>query len=272
MGKVRLSGAWLERINGQTGFCELENISSGDTLIVNSVRHAYVCKGINHLISAPDVKRFVHYYDPLERLFAGMDVKNSIESIKATGFIPSTFDKQDAEKYGLFYAGQYYRFPESTKECNLEYDFVFAGLRKDRGEKIDSFKQTADKLGFKSFIHAVKVHKDGIPYEAYLDHMKRSRCILDFTQGGQRGLTLRPLEAMFFDKKLVTDNADIKNYPFYYPENIFVYGLDDIHNLPDFMNRPYHRISNDIKNMYDVNTWLKNFACYKTSPSGPSDI
>ncbi len=42
-----------------------------------------------------------------------------------------------------------------------------------------------------------------------------SNCILEVLQDGQTGSTLRYLEAVCYNKKLLTTNPRIKNYPFY---------------------------------------------------------
>ena len=70
-------------------------------------------------------------------------------------------------------------------------------------------------------------------------------------------MTLRPLEALQFKKKLVTDNKNIINYPFYRKENIFILGTDDIDQLYDFINSPYVDIGEDIIRYYHFENWLQ---------------
>lgn len=49
-----------------------------------------------------------------------------------------------------------------------------------------------------------------ISYQENLDNIRKSKCIVDVVQKGQIGLTLRPLESLFFKKKLLTNNKCIK--------------------------------------------------------------
>ena len=89
--------------------------------------------------------------------------------------------------------------------------------------------------------------------------MRQSRCLVDLFQEGQVGLTRRPLEALFFNKKLLTENAHIAQFPFYHPHNIFILGKDHPSQLPAFMGTPAVEVPHDVKQRYDVNTWLHYF-------------
>ena len=74
-----------------------------------------------------------------------------------------------------------------------------------------------------------------------------------------KGLTLRTLEALFFKKKLITNNRDIVNLQFYNANNIFVLGIDKLENLKIFMDKPYENIEQKVIDYYDFNEWLKRF-------------
>ena len=42
-----------------------------------------------------------------------------------------------------------------------------------------------------------------------------SKCVLEFMQEGQNGATLRYFEAVCYNKKLLTDNPNITEFPYY---------------------------------------------------------
>ena len=67
------------------------------------------------------------------------------------------------------------------------------------------------------------------------------------------------LEALFFKKKLITNNRDIVNLQFYNANNIFVLGIDKLENLKNFMDKPYENIEQKVIDYYDFNEWLKRF-------------
>jgi hypothetical protein len=75
----------------------------------------------------------------------------------------------------------------------------------------------------------------------------------------QTGLTLRPMESIFFEKKLITNHLTISDYDFYDKSNIFILGKDDLNNLSYFLKQPYNRLPAKLVDGYDFNTWLKRF-------------
>ena len=82
-------------------------------------------------------------------------------------------------------------------------------------------------------------------------------------KNGQEGLTLRVLEALFYSKKLITNNKNIKKYDFYNPNNIFIWGVDDEKNLLNFINSDYITIEENILNRYSYDSWINRFINYK---------
>ena len=92
------------------------------------------------------------------------------------------------------------------------------------------------------------------------ENIKQSRAILDIVQSGQSGITLRPMEAMFYNKKLITNNIYIKEYDFYNPRNIFILQERNINELNEFLELPMIEINQDIKNKYKFSGgWLEDF-------------
>ncbi|WP_080325144.1 hypothetical protein [Anaerovibrio lipolyticus] len=109
--------------------------------------------------------------------------------------------------------------------------------------------------------HGIKKHtfKDGISYDEIISRIKGCRAILDIVQEGQHGLTWRPMEAMCFGKKLITNFTDIINYPFYNPENIFVLGTRKINELPSFVSTSPVKVDKSIRDEYVFENWLESF-------------
>jgi hypothetical protein len=67
------------------------------------------------------------------------------------------------------------------------------------------------------------------------------------------------MEAMFFNKKLITDNLDVLNLDFYKEENIFVLGYDKEERLGTFLSSPYTPVDGDILKQYTWEVWLDRF-------------
>lgn len=178
--------------------------------------------------------------------------------IRDIGFEVHTFDSKDAEKYGLVLNEQFFpiKYNEGFIQPEIEHDFYFAGFKKDRGQIIENTKKLLSKYRLR--FHVVTKTAECIPYSENIEVIKRTKCLVEIVQGQQSGLTLRPLEAFTFGKKLVTNNNNITKYPFYKPENIFIMGVDPIERLDEFLNAQFVPVNDDIKKRYDINTWIDN--------------
>jgi len=180
-----------------------------------------------------------------------------------------TFDKSEAEKYNLKYNTQFYFNSLQPKTNEIHNDVLFVGRDKGRGKYLHLLQQEFENQGLKSHFFISKdlewygkLFKPGnnyMPYQSVLDLIGTSRAILDIVQEGQKGLTLRPLEALFLDKKLITNNQDIENYDFYDKQNIFILGKDDLSSIATFIHSPMKQIPQEVKNYYDFSEWLKRF-------------
>lgn len=85
---------------------------------------------------------------------------------------------------------------------------------------------------------------------------KQSRCVLDSPQAGQTGLTIRSIECIGARKKLITANADIKNYDFYREENILVVDNGNFDKNSLFFTKEYRELPIDLYKKYSLNGWL----------------
>lgn len=82
--------------------------------------------------------------------------------------------------------------------------------------------------------------------------VKKSKCVLDIVYSEQRGLSMRAFESMASHRKYITNNADVKNYDFYNPNNVLVV---DSHNpvIPkDFINSPFEPIDDKVLYKYSI--------------------
>ena len=157
------------------------------------------------------------------------------------------------------YNPQFYTKKVEIEEKDKEKDVVFLGRPKNRRNSIESFRKQLEKRGVTTNFKLIDNEKDFITYEQYLNMVASSKCILDYSQEGQVGLTLRPLESMFLKKKLITNNEDIENYDFYSKNNIFIINKDDMKNINEFINSPYEEVDEKIIENYDFEQWLKRF-------------
>lgn len=155
-----------------------------------------------------------------------------------------TFDRLDAKKFGYTYFYNYYSvlFDNKRSEYSITSDVFFCGQNKNRINQIyrlyDLLSAQSIKMDFRILGVQLKERKnfDGLTYLSHrvkyaelLRCMMHSRCILDITQPGQYGITIRYFEAVCYNKKLITDNKLVRDMPFYNPEYIQIF--DDINNI-----------------------------------------
>lgn len=193
-----------------------------------------------------------------------------------------TFDKTEAEKTKIKYSSQFYWRKKEEINNDEIYDLYFIGQDKGRAKRIFEIKDLLKKIEFKIIIILNKYRKEGIeyffkeknikknyslkniPYEDVVEDIKKSKVILELTKKEQSGLTLRALEALFFDKKLITDNENIKEYDFYNPNNIFILRNNDKLDkkkeieIEEFFSRKKEIVDEKIKAKYMIKNWLEN--------------
>ena len=103
---------------------------------------------------------------------------------------------------------------------------------------------------------SVKFRRKVIPNNIINQHYQNSKAILDLMREGQYGLSFRIFEAMAMEKKIVTNNPEIRNYNFYNPNNILVLEEDFSNLNRDFFETPYEKLSKEIYDYYTLENWV----------------
>ena len=187
-------------------------------------------------------------------------------------------DKDCCEKYHfkynhIFYTRDYYRAYSSEYRNRL----FFLGVDKGRAPYIHELKNILEKSGLVCDIRVItesknKVYKNALSdvltekplcYEEYCKELEHCGVLLDINQAGQRALTMRVMEAIYFSKKLITNNQDIICYDFYCDTNIFLLPkqLSELstESLNVFIDKPFLPYSEEILEEYDFFHWQKQF-------------
>lgn len=173
-----------------------------------------------------------------------------------------SFDRCESEKYSMQMSGQLSHINKFNAYCQGDRRQVFfCGLEKDRAEEIAQIKSFLQDHRIQCDFHVPELDSGRINFKQdYLARLSRAGIVVDINQKRQSGLTRRPIEALHWDKKLVTNNSDIVNYDFYRPENIFIFGVDDPCGFDHFVETPLVEISENIKSRYTVAGWIKQFS------------
>ncbi len=149
-----------------------------------------------------------------------------------------TFDKKDAIKYNLEYFLLPYDAKNDVGNENILSDLFFVGYAKGREKLIESIYDKCCSHKVRCDFNIV-THKGWIrilfrKYSAiynyrrldYLDTIravKKTGCILEVLCEGQNASSLRYYEAVVMNKKLLTNNEEVKKMPFYNPKYIKVF-------------------------------------------------
>lgn len=179
-----------------------------------------------------------------------------------------SYDKGDCEKYALRYNPicMYFRHWRVEKR-EPRYDVFYIGRDKGRAEKLLAFEQLLNQQGLRTYFHIVATtayqqykksfYRSRLSYDQIREKIADSRAILNMMPDEkQTGIIIRDMEAIFNEKKLITDNMAIKQADFYRRENVFILGKDDIDHIVEFLDTPYVPLETDILEKYSFEAWF----------------
>lgn len=195
-----------------------------------------------------------------------------------------SFDFEDTKKYKymrflpLFYCDDLYNGLLTSK---FEYDFSFIGFgHTERYKFIKKIEKRANEEGWKycfklylpSILHYIRgkyikglfpnAKKNDFVYSPIsLNNIQQiteqSKIVVDIELSNQSGLTMRTIETLGMRKKLITTNANIKNYDFYDECNILIVERDNPQIDVSFVVSNYKTLPEEIYEKYSLSHWLK---------------
>lgn len=180
------------------------------------------------------------------------------------------FDQFYSKKNNIHFINQFYfeNLIEKQNDTCIKYDISYVGIDKNRRLVLTEFAMQLNKLkinyNFNLITHNSNIDdkinflKNPMPYSEIIHLCLESKAVLELVHVDQKGLTWRALEALFFSKKLITNNKDIVNFDFYNKNNIFIYGVDSLERLDDFINSPFVQIPEDIIQNYTIEHWFES--------------
>lgn len=235
-----------------------------------SVAKEFSVDFLNELkLKNPKITTILYLWDKLEYTSA----KNSYKNFDKV----FSFDRDDTKTHPFFsfrptFFLDYFR-DGLIQYKNREFDLYYIGQIREvkRIEIIKSFFDNLSKKNMNLFIKLFKDRKNKqihipenillskkISYSENIQNMKNSKVTIDISYKQQTGLTLRCFEALATETKIITDNADILNYDFYNPNNIFyIKDISDIPNIPEeFFKNEYHKTDKEILYKYSIDGFL----------------
>ncbi|MCD1124791.1 hypothetical protein LPW36_01870 [Jinshanibacter sp. LJY008] len=225
----------------------------------------------------PETKVIVYMWDSIN------NKKNSYQYINVVDRF-FTFDNQDSLIYPkiifqpLFFTEEY---SEMRKNKKNELKFCFIGTlhsgRFNLVKHISSFFKN-DHYGFSFFycpseilflfkrvftkemsgVSLRDVSFEPINDELLLDMISKSEFVIDISHPSQSGLTMRTIEMLGAEKKLITTNTNVSSYDFYDKQNICIVDPNNIFIDEDFIRLPYKPIDEEIYLKYSLSSWINN--------------
>ena len=257
MSHLPFKGLWLNK--------EIKKISLYDKIIIFDTGNIeYIINFLSKKIKKN--KLFLWYWGP-----TSISVNpNNIDKNKCSVW---TFDIYDSKKYKLKVNSQFYFKENVIFSSRILYDIFFIGTEKNRLDYLLQLEKYFKSKKFKTFFYIVKSHsiykstksynyKKNIAYKETIPIIAQSKALLDVVSNEQNGLTLRPLEALFFKKKLITNFKNIEETLLYKlnKNNIFILGIDDLNTIEKFINAPFLEENyEEAVKYYSFETWVNRF-------------
>ena len=237
---------------------QLKNIKDDDALLVFENINLRALGMLYHLLPK-NIKKYNWFGNPVYPLFNGKSPMKRFKAIKKLGFELVSFDSQDANQYDMTFHNQFLRFPTQTSGTAPDVDFYFVGGPKDRENYLMELRKFLELRGNICRFLIPHSPQEFISYDENIRNVERCRCIVDIYQSGQTGITRRPLEALFHNKKLLTNNPLIQEMDIYHPNNVYILQEDNWDGISDFLQKPYFYQPDTLKRKYDVKEWLSFF-------------
>lgn len=241
------------------------------------------CKGANTIILFDTFTHYATYCNEIEN-YVGKDVRLILYLLNPAFFSEDykkistrweiwSFMKEDALKYNFKYGATFYNPQllaqnsiEKDSQTSTDCDLLFVGTDKGRKDFLLNLKSQLEQNkvacdfkivdNFRSLFS--RKYSREVSYKNLCRLNKRTSAILDVVQDGQTGLTLRIMEGLLFDKKIVTTNAAIRmDKDFKDNPNIYIITKDNIKELYTFLKKPMVEYPNNLKAKYSFTNWLK---------------
>lgn len=195
---------------------------------------------ISYLRKKYDNCKIVLYcQDLISKWKTGYD--SSFERIKCLFDLILTYDKGESERYGIYYYPLVYSTYTVPENAELpDTDVYFIGQAKDRLKDIVQVYERLREIGLvcdfnllgvkpseQAYCEEIHYLNNNVSYIENLQHVIKTKTILEVLQKGANGYTLRCCEAVTFGKRLLTNNTDIENQPFYSPSNMLAFSCAD---------------------------------------------
>ncbi len=194
-----------------------------------------------------------------------------------------SFDKNDSVNYAqlqhlpLFYSPSYFKSPAVPKPGRISFIGSYHSDRfhvlKKISEKYNDIYDLNFTLYFPSIIvlasflvknlkslsacKHIKFTLKSISGEKIAQEYNDSKAVIDVHHPHQNGLTMRVIELLPLERKIITTNESIKSYPFYNTNNICIIDRDNPIIDEGFIASDYLQSDISFTSNYSIDSWAK---------------
>lgn len=195
-----------------------------------------------------------------------------------------SFEPSDAKKYSFLFRPLFYldAYHDKGNVADFKNDIVFIGsAHTDRytvGEKV---RDVAKSIGLNTYFYYYVPSKMAYYLKKMFDkNLKKfdinklnfkklshseiasiyssSFSVMDINKPFQFGLSMRTFETLASEKKLITTNSEIKNYPIYNPQNIMIIDRREIKLDKAFFQTEFQKLSNTELYKMSLDSWIED--------------
>lgn len=156
---------------------------------------------------------------------------------------------------GTAHSGRYglvKRIIENVKKENMNNFFFFFSPSKLLFSMKKVFTRELDGISIND------ISFQPMPFKEVINILGDSRIVIDIEHPKQNGLTMRTIEMLGMQKKLITTNKNVIEYDFYNPKNILVVDREDLSIDTSFLHSEYQPVDATIREKYSLSAWLLN--------------
>lgn len=240
-----------------------KNLKRGTTVFTNP--SSYLLISAYHNLH-PNRTIVIRFHDILSKKNLTL-----IKRLKSSGIIAEieSYSQQDAQEQQLTYRpnGVDPAFMLSLHTSIRTSLYRFYGAASDKHAAINDRVSALSELNtalhllyptISSWIDykVITLSSTYIPYPEFAKLSTQCEIYLDLARiKPSEGFSYRTVEALFLNRKIITNRSCLKNEPFYHPDRIFILGEDSFCRLQSFLESDISPLPKHILKLYDSSLW-----------------
>ena len=222
----------------------------------------------------PDARMCLYFWDSVDNARRAKVIAPLFDTV-------ATFDPVDASKLGWSYRPLFARADSIAPAMPgqpMEFDWCFIGtLHSDRYRVVQRLRRSDPQLrtfvfGFapSRMLMAARHLSDwrlwtaprrdistrAMPAHEVTAILRVSRATLDVEHPRQRGLTMRTIEALLSERKLITTNQHVVDSDLFDPSRVHLISRTRPEVPRKFLDLPFKAISEDVRSRYALRRWI----------------